>query len=284
MNIGKWSFDQILKISLEKTKVTYAFKGTLLAMAISWLITLAIKTMENFAVDLRVLGALDIVGSMLAGLVFLFTVIGLNLQLKNDQGKTKKKLPLKEVLSFGWKTIGSILIYLFFAIVFGIAFFLATLLAKISFIGPYLMALLGIPLVIAAACFVLYLFITGKLILPSIAENQKKNSWEIVKDVVTLTKENWKKVVFNFVLALLPIFTLISALMLVIGGAYLVYLGCCWVMPGLAVVLKFSLNMPASVIGILLALSGLFIAAYALAHILVMSTTLLYSIYLDAKK
>lgn len=284
MNIGKLSFDQIIKMSFDKAKIKFAFLGTLLAFLTSGVFTLAIKFLDPLMVDGRILAALDFIGSFAASLIILFMVLGLNLQIKAELGKAKKQPTLKDAFGFGWRAIGSILIFILLLIVFLAAIFVVSLLGKISFVGPYLMALLCLPMVIAGSFLVLLLAISGKLILPSIIENQKLNSWAIIKDVLDITKNSWKKIAFNFVLALLPLFTLLMALMIVIGGASIIYLASCWVLPGLAVLFKISMNMPTSLISIILSTSMLVIASFAMGLLIVMGTVLLYSIYLDAKK
>lgn len=284
MNIGKLSFDQIIKLSFDKDKTKFAFFGTLLAFFVSGIFTLLIKIIEPFLINTTFLAGLDIVGSFLTALILLIVVLGLNLQLKAELAKAKKKVSLKDILSFIWKMLGSIILYAFFLLVIVAIFFAVSYLSRIPFAGPYLMALLCIPFVALAGYTVLLLIITGKLLLPSIAENQKFNSWEIIKDTFALTKNNWKKVAFNFVLAMLPIFTLALALLIVIGGGYLLYLAFSWALPGLAMLLKISLNIPTSLIGLILTAGTLVIGAYAASLLIVLGTTLIYSIYLDAKK
>lgn len=284
MNIGKFNFDQIIKLSFDNLKARFAFKGLVLAFFISWLASFSIKILEQYLISNLWLVGIDIVSTVFTVLIALYIILGLNLQIKTDLGKTKKKITNKEIFPVFGKLLGSLVIYVLATVIFFALLVVLGLAGKLPVAGPYLAALLGIPYTILAGFTLVFLLISGKLIVPAIAENPKRSAWQTIKEIFTIAKNNWLKITFNFILALLPTLSLIFTLLLVIGGGYLVYIALGWVMPSLVMLLKISMNIPTSLINIILTLSGLIIFAYAIARVIVLNTVILYSIYLDAKK
>ncbi len=282
MNIGKFSFDSIVKMSMDTKKVLFAFKGLLLAMALSLLTSYC--TNSGVCVGVGNCSLFPVLSGVVTTFILIMVMLGLCFLVKADLGKGKKLDLSKELKNSSWKILGGVLVYLITAIMFLLGFAVVGFCGKIPVVGPYLMALLSIPMVALLAFYIMFLAISGRFIFVILAEDPKTKIFELIKTTIQVTKSNLKKILFNSVLAILPLFTLVLGLGLILAAAYMLYVVFCWYMPGLTAVLRFSMQPPNNIISFLISLGVTVIGSYAFAQVLVMKVVLLYSIYLDAEK
>jgi hypothetical protein len=283
MKIGKLNFDELVKLSFDMVKIKFAAKGVFIALFISVVFSYVINlTLKSYS--LNVISAVDSIGSFISAVVMIATSLGVVLLLKSDLAKTKKKLDLaKEIKALLLKTIGLIILFLLSVTLFLLIAAALGMLGKINGAGPYLMALFSVPAVIAFSILIVYVFVTSKLLVIAVAENPKKKLFALLKDTITLTQLNAKKIMFNAVLSLLPIFTLVLAYSIAVMTAYLLYAVFFWNLPGVANIIGLSLSGGVNLISFIVSVSGIAIVSFVLGHLLVMSNAVLYSIYLDAK-
>lgn len=285
MKIGKWSFDEIIKKSFERTQIEFAFKKLVLALGLSIVFSYIANLMLNSGTICSSWAkAVDVSGNIISVLIMLAASLGIAFQIKDSLKKSKKKFDVcLEMKNSFWKMVGTVILFTLAIILVGVAFLAISFLGKIPYAGPYLLALIAIPAIIVFSFYALNFFITGKLMFITLVENPKLSCWEIVKTTALQVNKNFKTTSFNYLLGALPMSLIVLVALLVLGGGYFLY-SSLWGLSGLFGIFQLSIESGSNLLSLILIASFVFFFAYVLAHLLVMNMVIRYSIYLDNTK
>jgi hypothetical protein len=284
MNIGKLNLNDIVKISFDSVKIKFIATGLFLAMVLSILSGYLATFLFNKSVSMGWIKTLDIGTAIVAGLIVFYTVVGATFLTKQSLGKTKSKLDLgKQIKAIFWKALGVVIVYLLSLGLIAAAAAIIGQLVRIPYVGLYLMALLSVPAFIAFAFLIVYATITGKLLVAALVEQSNKSVTTIVKNLITLTIRQPKKILYNGFLSLVAIIPMLLSVALIFIAAYFLYILFGWQLSGLGSILGLYLQSGVGFVYFILSISASFVLSYLFAHVCALAVVILYSIYLDAQ-
>jgi hypothetical protein len=128
-----------------------------------------------------------------------------------------------------------------------------------------------------------YATITGKLLVAALVEQSNKSVTTIVKNLITLTIRQPKKILYNGFLSLVAIIPMLLSVALIFIAAYFLYILFGWQLSGLGSILGLYLQSGVGFVYFILSISASFVLSYLFAHVCALAVVILYSIYLDAQ-
>jgi hypothetical protein len=178
MQIGKYSFEQLVKVSMQDSrKIKFGFWGG----AVSILVYLLFKGLASGAMPNCPLSSLlDLTGNILFGLLVSITIIGLTFAVRDSFGGSKKantslwKLGVSKLLPF----LGVLFLYaLTLTAVFLVEYGLLQL-GGVPTWGPLMLGVLAFPLIIFNLLVIVIIVVGTKLLTAGLVL-EKGNIWEL---------------------------------------------------------------------------------------------------------
>ena len=279
MKIGAWGFNDIVAMAFDKARIAFTAVWLFVVLIISVLANVLVNVLLNTGVSGIWIKVVDVANITVTVLLALYIALGVTASLK---AKTKVKSFAALVKPLYIKQLFVVVLGLIVAAVGVLLAIAVGQISRIPVAGPLLMAILTIPFVLALAYLVIYVGVALKLVAAAVVENSKKSAKDIVVELLGITKNSFTKILFNGFLLLLPILTIVLAVVVILGLAYVGYVLFGWALTSCYPILALCMQGEINAIYFLETLSGLAILSYALSYVLNVAFTGLYSIYLDA--
>jgi hypothetical protein len=283
MNIGKFSINDIVKLTFDSVKVRLATTGLFAAMLVSILCGYLANFLLAKNAGLNIIKTIDIGSSIVAGLIVFYTLLGIAYLIKQGTTKTKGKSVNVFLKSIFWKALGVVILFILAVLAVLLAVAAVSQLIRIPVVGIYILALLSIPAFIVFAYLTIFLAITSKILIVAIVDQANKSVLEITSSLIALTKKNPKKLLFNGIAGIFAILPLALAIILLFIATYFMYIFFGWHLCGMSPLLGLYLQSGIGFIHLILSVSACFVIAYLAAHLITMAIVISYSIYLDAQ-